>query len=67
LWGLYRSSSAGGRSEARIPFLYSQTADTERGAEVTKILGGLVATVKENGRRRLKLLHFSGSEREENK
>jgi len=66
-WGLYRRNSGGGRSEARVPFLFSRTIDSERDLEETKIFGGLLATTKRDGKRRLRLFHFSNHERGENK
>lgn len=58
LWGLIRHTRRGARTETRIPLLFSRVADTEQDAAETKILGGLIAGVREGGRRKLRLLHF---------
>lgn len=58
LWGLIRHSRRGDRTEARVPLLFSRTADAGRDTAVTRILGGVFAGVRENGKRGLRLFYF---------
>jgi len=58
LWGLISDDHVGTQSETSIPLLFSRVADSEKGVEEARILGGLIASVKEGEMRKIRLFRF---------
>ena len=58
LWGLIQHDRSGAQSETRVPLLFSRVADAENGVEEARILGGLIASVREGEMRKLRLFRF---------